>query len=62
VASSEIYDVRLDIAFPPAVVAPEGESAEEEPAQKPPVEWRELCIEKLQSGLAIPPRPQLPQR
>ena len=62
VASSEIYDVRLDIAFPPAVVAPEGESAEEEPAQKPPVEWRELCFEKLQPGLAIPPRPQLPQR
>ena len=62
VASSEIYDVRLDIAFPPAVVATEGESAEEEPAQKPPVEWRELCFEKLQPGLAIPPRPQPPQR
>ena len=66
-ASSEIYDVRLDIAFPPAVVAtegekPEGENAEEEQAQKPPVEWRELCFEKLQPGLAIPPRPQPPQR
>ena len=66
-ASSEIYDVRLDIAFPPAVVAtegekPEGENAEEEQAQTPPVEWRELCFEKLQPGLAIPPRPQPPQR
>ena len=66
-ASSEIYDVRLDIAFPPSAVAtegekPEGEDADGEQAQKPLVEWRELCFEKMQPGLAIPPRPQPPQR
>ena len=53
-ASSDIYDVRLDIAFPPP--------AEEEPAPKPIVEWRELCIEKMQPGFAIPTRPQPPLR
>ena len=61
-ATNDIYDVRFDMAFPPAVVAPEGENAEGEPEQKPPVEWRELCIEKMQPGFAIPPRPQPPQR
>ena len=65
-AANDIYDVRLDMAFPP-VPAAEGEKAEEEksegePAPKPPVEWRELCIEKLQAGFAIPPRPQPPTR
>ena len=73
VASSELYDVRLDIAFPrpadakeeaekPAEEKPEGENAEEEPAPKPSVEWRELCFEKMQPGFAIPPRPQPPKR
>jgi hypothetical protein len=71
-ATNEIYDVRLDMAFPPPVVAsegekteeekPEGENAEGEPAPKPPVEWRELCFEKLLPGFAIPPRPQPPKR
>ena len=71
-ASNDIYDVRLDIAFPPpaevgeesdkSAEKAEGENAEEEQAQKPPVEWRELCFEKMQPGLAIPPRPQPPQR
>jgi hypothetical protein len=71
-ATNDIYDVRLDMAFPPPVVAsedekaeeekPEGENAEGEPAPKPPVEWRELCIEKLLPGFAIPPRPQPPKR
>ena len=73
VASSELYDVRLDIAFPrpadakeeaerPAEEKPESENAEEEPAPKPSVEWRELCFEKMQPGFAIPPRPQPPKR
>ena len=71
-ATNDIYDVRLDMAFPPPVVASEGEKAEEEkpegenvegePAPKPPVEWRELCFEKLLPGFAIPPRPQPPKR
>ena len=61
-ATNEIYDVRLDMAFPPAAAASEGENAEEEPSPKPPVEWRELCVEKMQPGLAIPPRPQPPRR
>ena len=41
---------------------PEGEAAENEPAPKPPVEWQEVCIEKMMPGFAIPPRPQPPQR
>ena len=67
-AANDIYDVRLDMAFPPVPAAAEGEAklegekTEEEPAPKPPVEWRELCIEKLQAGFAIPPRPQPPTR
>ena len=71
-STNDIYDVRLDMAFPPVPAVaegekpeeakPEGENAEGEPAPKPPVEWRELCIEKLQSGFAIPPRPQPPKR
>ena len=71
-ASNDIYDVRLDIAFPPPAQVgeedgkpaekAEGENAEEEQAPKPMVEWRELCFEKMQPGLAIPPRPQPPQR
>ena len=70
-AANDIYDVRLDMAFPPVAATegekseeekPEGENAEDESAPKPPVEWRELCIEKLQAGFAIPPRPQPPQR
>ena len=70
-ASNDIYDVRLDMAFPPVAAAEgekteeektEGKNAEDESAPKSPVEWRELCIEKLQSGFAIPPRPQPPQR
>ena len=55
---------------PPAVVGEEaGKSAEktegentEGEAPKPMVEWRELCFEKMQPGLAIPPRPQPPVR
>ena len=64
-ATNVIYDVRLDMAFPPMAAAPEGEkpeNAEGEPAPKPPVEWRELCFEKMLPGFAIPPRPQPPTR
>ena len=64
-ATNVIYDVRLDMAFPPMAAAPEGEkpeNAEGEPAPKPPVEWRELCFEKMLPGFAIPPRPQPPKR
>ena len=61
-ATNEIYDVRLDMAFPPTAAVSEGENAEEEPSPKPPVEWRELCFEKMQPGFAIPPRPQPPRR
>ena len=68
-ASSDIYDVRLDMAFPPAEEKKDGEaeggkSAEDsaEEAPKPQVEWRELCFEKTLPGFAIPPRPQPPRR
>ena len=64
-ATNVIYDVRLDMAFPPTAAASEGEkpeNAEGEPAPKPPVEWRELCFEKMLPGFAIPPRPQPPKR
>ena len=64
-ATNVIYDVRLDMAFPPMAAASEGEkpeNAEGEPAPKPPVEWRELCFEKMLPGFAIPPRPQPPKR
>ena len=64
-ATNVIYDVRLDMAFPPTAAASEGEkpeNAEGEPAPKPPVEWRELCFEKMLPGFAIPPRPQPPTR
>ena len=67
-----MLQVLLGKAFPPVPAVaegekpeeakPEGENAEGEPAPKPPVEWRELCIEKLQAGFAIPPRPQPPTR
>lgn len=58
-ATNDIYDVRLDVAFPPPAPAA-GETAEGEPA--PAVEWREICIEKMQSGIVVPPRPEAPAR
>jgi len=69
-ASSDLYDVRLDMAFPPpaAEEKPEGEAAAEgtegEQMEPPPqvVEWRELCIEKTLPGFTVPPRPQPPKR
>ena len=69
VASNELYDVRLDMAFPPAsALADDGaekaeaESEGEPPApRRPPVEWRELCVEKTLPGFEIPPRPQPPK-
>ncbi len=68
-ASSDIYDVRLDMAFPPppadksdgeaAAETPEGEQMEPPPQI---IEWRELCIEKMLPSFAVPPRPQPPKR
>jgi len=62
-ASDEIYEVRIDVAFPPPAAAgeeaAEGEGAPEtEPASG---EWRALCFERLQPGFALPPRPQPPK-
>ena len=64
IASSDIYDVRLDMAFPPEKAEAEGPRAEEgEPsAPKPHAEWRELCVEKVLPGFEVPPRPQPPAR
>ena len=42
--TNDIYEVRLDMAFPA-----KGEKGE----------WRELCFEVVQEGFAIPPRPRL---
>lgn len=69
-ASSDLYDVRLDMAFPPPAAegvtdgAAAAEGAEEGRPEPPPqlVEWRELCIEKTLPGFAAPPRPQPPKR
>ena len=68
-ASSGIYDVRLDMAFPPAEekkdAEADGEKSGEESAEeapKPQVEWRELCHEKTLPGFEVPPRPQPPRR
>ena len=63
-SSSDIYDVRLDMAFPPEKPEVEGPKAEEEeaPTPKPQAEWRELCIEKILPGFEVPPRPQPPAR
>ncbi len=71
-ATNELYDVRLDMAFPPP---PAEKPAEEKPAEaseqpdgeqqeEPPqiVEWREICIEKTLPGFVVPPRPQPPKR
>ncbi len=71
-AESDIYEVRLNVAFPlpaeteKATEQTEGKAEEDdagkEPAPKPMVEWREICIEKMQPGLEIPPRPRPPRR
>ena len=69
VSSNELYDVRLDMAFPPASALADdgaeksGTEAEGEPPapRRPPVEWRELCVEKTLPGFEIPPRPQPPK-
>ena len=60
--SNALYDVRLDMAFPPAFEEqPKAEGAAEgEEQAKPQGEWRDLCIEKIQEGFAIPPRPVAP--
>ena len=68
-ASNELYEVRLDMAFPPASALADdgaeksGTEAEGEPPapRRPPVEWRELCVEKTLPGFEIPPRPQPPK-
>ncbi len=62
--SNDIFDVRLDMAFPPPQSSsdektPEGESVEPMPQI---VEWRELVIEKTLPGFSVPPRPQPPKR
>ena len=59
-----LYDVRLDMAFPtrqpkmPEEPLPEGA----EPPQKAPGQFRVICIESMQPGFEIPPRPQPPKR
>jgi hypothetical protein len=64
VASSDIYDARLDVAFPPVKVEEPAQNPQEgeEPAPKPQVQWRELCFEKVLPGFEVPPRPQPPKR
>ena len=65
VASSDIYDARLDVAFPPEKKADEpGRKPEEgeEPAPEPQAQWRELCFEKVLPGFEPPPRPEPPKR
>jgi hypothetical protein len=62
--SNDIYEVRLDVAFPPEK-AQEGETAAaegEEPPPAPYAEWREVCVEKILPGFEVPPRPQPPAR
>ena len=63
-ASSDIYDVRLDIAFPPPPPAEEPKApVEGEESAQPPVpqgEWRGLCFEKTLPGFEVPARPQPP--
>lgn len=69
-ASSDIYDVRLDMAFPPPVAEERSESGAEVQEvegmqmESPPnlVEWRELCVEKILPDFVVPPRPQPPKR
>ena len=69
VSSNELYEVRLDVAFPPpseetadAGNAAEGDAERESPsACRPSAEWRELCVEKTLPGFEIPPRPQPPK-
>lgn len=68
-ASSDLYDVRLDMAFPPPVVKEKPEDsaaagASEGGQMEPPsqvIEWRELCIEKILPGFTVPARPQPPK-
>ncbi len=59
-ASNDIYEVRLDMAFAPALDAAAEAPGEETPS--PIVEWRELCIEKTLPRFAIPSRPKPPAR
>lgn len=70
-ASNEIYEVRLDLAYPSPEsakdeVAGEKPAAEgdeaQEPAAPPAGEWREFIVEKLIDGRKIPDRPAPPQR
>ena len=63
-ASSDIYEARLDMAFPPEKKEAEEPNAEESeaPAPMPQAEWRELCVEKTLPGFEVPPRPQPPAR
>lgn len=63
-AASDLYEVRLDMAFQSAEEKSEEEAkpdGEQEPAASPIVEWREICTEKMQPGFEIPPRPQPPE-
>ena len=62
-ATNDIYDVRVDIAFPPPQLAePPKELAEGETSPGPPPgEWRALCFEKALPGFEVPPRPQPPK-
>lgn len=54
------YDVRFDAVLMPAPEPAVTETADAEaPAAQPKGEWRILCIERLQPGLALPARPVL---
>ena len=58
-ASNDLYDVRLDMAFPPAADCPD-DASEDGAERKLQGEWRDLCIERMQEGFVIPPPPVAP--
>ena len=61
-ASNELYEVRLDMAFPPPAPAERADGEEPPPPEAAPrIEWRELCFERMQPGVVVPPRPQPPK-
>ncbi len=63
VASNELYEVRLDMAFPPPAPAEKADDADAPPPEAAPrIEWREMCLERILPGVEIPPRPQPPAR
>lgn len=63
-ASTDLFEVRLDMAFPPQTQENVDGNAQDEDAMPnaKTVEWRELIIEKILPGNEMPPRPQPPKR